>query len=154
SKPRCPTGRSEPMNIGADLNSALQVATTLVTTFGLKFLGAIAVWIVGRWLIGIAVGLLSRSLSAQKVGATVVRYLGSAVSVVLTVILIVAILGLFGVETTSFAALFAAGGVAIGVAWSGLLANFAAGVFIIILRPFKVGDFIAAGGVVGTVAEI
>ncbi len=142
------------MTVGTDLNSALQVATALVTTFGLKFLGAIAVWILGRWLIGIGVRLLSRSLSAQKVDATVVRYLGSATSVVLTVILIVAILGLFGVETTSFAALFAAGGVAIGVAWSGLLANFAAGVFIIILRPFKVGDFISAGGVLGTVAEI
>jgi hypothetical protein len=58
------------------------------------------------------------------------------------------------VETTSFAALFAAGGVAIGVAWSGMLANFAAGVFLVILRPFRVGDFITAGGVTGTVAEI
>ncbi len=142
------------MNVGTDLNSALQVATALVTTFGLKFLGAVAVWIIGRRLISIAVRLLSHSLVTQKVDATVVRYLGSTISVVLTVILIVAILGLFGVETTSFAALFAAGGVAIGVAWSGLLANFAAGIFIIILRPFKVGDFIAAGGIVGTVAEI
>ncbi|HVN87257.1 MAG TPA: mechanosensitive ion channel family protein [Candidatus Binatia bacterium] len=142
------------MNIAGGLNAGMQVATALVTTVGLKFLGAIAVWIVGRWLIRIGVGLLSRSLTTQKVDATVVRYLGSAIAVLLTVVLIVAILGLFGVETTSFAALFAAGGVAIGVAWSGLLANFAAGVFIIILRPFKVGDFITAGGITGTVAEI
>ncbi len=105
-------------------------------------------------MIRLATRLLSKSLTVQKVDATIVRYLGSAVSVVLNVVLIVAILGFFGVETTSFAALFAAGGVAIGVAWSGMLSNFAAGVFLVIMRPFRVGDFIAAGGVTGTVAEI
>jgi small conductance mechanosensitive channel len=66
----------------------------------------------------------------------------------------VALLGFFGVETTTFAALIAAGGVAIGVAWGGLLANFAAGAFIVFLRPFKVGDFVTAGGVTGTVDAI
>jgi small conductance mechanosensitive channel len=68
--------------------------------------------------------------------------------------LVVAILGFFGVETTSFAALLAAAGVAIGMAWSGLLGNFAAGVFLIILQPFRVGDFVVAGGVTGTVEEV
>jgi small conductance mechanosensitive channel len=72
----------------------------------------------------------------------------------LNITLVIAILGLFGVETTSFAALLAAGGVAIGVAWGGLLANVAAGAFLVFLRPFKVGDFIAAGGVTGTVDQI
>ena len=76
------------------------------------------------------------------------------VSVVLNVALVVAILGFFGVETTTFAALIAAGGVAIGVAWGGLLANFAAGAFLVFLRPFKVGDFVTAGGVTGTVEAI
>ncbi len=137
-----------------DLNAASAVAVAMFTNFGLKLLGALAVWILGRWLIGLGAGLLARSLSVQKVDATVVRYLNSAIEVVLTIVLVVAILGFFGVETTSFAALFAAGGVAIGVAWSGMLANFAAGVFLVILRPFKVGDTIAAGGVSGTVAEI
>jgi len=70
------------------------------------------------------------------------------------VALIVALLGFFGVETTSFAALLAAGGVAVGVAWGGLLANFAAGVFLVFLRPFKVGDLVTAGGVTGTVEAI
>ena len=72
----------------------------------------------------------------------------------LTVALIVSILGFFGVQTTTFAALFAAGGVAIGVAWSGLLANFAAGTFLVVLRPFKVGDEVTAAGVTGTVESI
>jgi small conductance mechanosensitive channel len=67
---------------------------------------------------------------------------------------IVALLGFFGVETTTFAALLAAGGVAIGVAWGGLLANFAAGAFLVFLRPFKVGDFVTAGGVTGTVESV
>jgi small conductance mechanosensitive channel len=70
------------------------------------------------------------------------------------VALIVAILGFFGVETTTFAALLAAGGVAIGVAWGGLLSNFAAGAFLVFLRPFKVGDFVTAGGVTGAVEAV
>jgi small conductance mechanosensitive channel len=82
------------------------------------------------------------------------RYIGTVISVTLNIILVVAILGYFGVETTSFAAILAAAGVAIGMAWSGLLANFAAGAFMIVLRPFKVGDFVTAGGTTGTVKEI
>jgi small conductance mechanosensitive channel len=84
----------------------------------------------------------------------VVGFLGSAVAVTLNVVLVVALLGFFGVETTSFAALLAGAGLAVGTAWSGLLANFAAGVFLMILRPFKDGDFVTAAGVTGTVEEI
>jgi len=79
---------------------------------------------------------------------------GNIVSVLLNVALIEAILGYFGVETTTFAALLVAAGVAIGLAWSGLLANFAAGAFLIVLRPFKAGDFITAAGVTGTVKDV
>ena len=142
------------MDMNFDLKAASDTAVALFTQFGLKILGAILVWIVGRLLIRTAVSLVSRTRATQKVDPTILRYLGSAVSVVLTIVLIVAILGFFGFETTSFAALFAAGGVAIGMAWSGLLANFAAGVFIVILRPFKVGDFVTSGGVTGTITEI
>jgi hypothetical protein len=72
----------------------------------------------------------------------------------LNIVLVVAILGYFGVETTSFVAILAAAGIAIGMAWGGLLANFAAGAFMIVLRPFKVGDFVTAAGITGTVKEI
>ncbi|MNK87518.1 Small-conductance mechanosensitive channel [compost metagenome] len=82
------------------------------------------------------------------------RYVGSVITVTLNIILVIAILGYLGMQTTTFAALLAAVGLAIGMAWSGLLANLAAGAFIIVLRPFKVGDFICAGGVTGTVTEI
>jgi small conductance mechanosensitive channel len=128
--------------------------TTQLTSFGLKVAGAIAVWIVGRYLISLAVRLVSAALTRQQVDPTILRYVGNIVTVTLNIILVIAILGYFGVETTSFAALIAAAGIAIGAAWAGLLANFAAGAFLIILRPFKVGDYVKAGGVEGTVREI
>ena len=134
-----------------------QIVDTLsaqLTTFGLKVAGAIVVWIIGRYLIGMAVRLVSAALTRQEVDPTILRYLGNIITVVLNIVLVVAILGYFGVETTSFAALLAAAGIAIGAAWAGLLANFAAGAFLIILRPFKVGDYVRAAGVEGTVKEI
>ena len=85
---------------------------------------------------------------------TVAGYIGTATSVLLNIALIVALLGFFGIETTTFAALMAGVGIAIGAAWSGLLAHLAAGIFLLILRPFKAGDFISAGGMMGTVEEI
>jgi small conductance mechanosensitive channel len=137
-----------------DFNQIMQTITAIAIAFGLKIVGAIVVWVVGRYLIGLAVRLVSNALEKQRVDPTVLRYLGTVISVTLNIILVIAILGYFGVETTTFAALFAAAGVAIGLAWSGLLSNFAGGAFLIILRPIKVGDFVTAGGVTGTVREI
>ncbi len=123
--------------------------------FGLKILGAIAAWVVGRWLIGLAVRLIGAALErGRKIDATLAQYLKSIISVLLTLILVLAILDIFGVKTTSFAALLAGAGLAIGAAWSGMLGNFAAGLFLQVLRPYKVGDFISAGGVTGTVKEL
>lgn len=123
--------------------------------FGLKVLAALAAWVVGRWLISLALNLFSRALAAgKKVDQTLSNYLRSILSVLLNIVLILAILDLFGVKTTSFAALLAGAGLAIGTAWGGLLTHFAAGVFMQVLRPFKVGDFVQAGGVTGTVNEI
>lgn len=121
---------------------------------GMKILAAIVFWVVGRWLINLAVRMVENSLGRQKVDPTVLRYVGSIITVTLNVLLVIGILGYFGIQTTTFAALIAAAGVAIGMAWSGLLSNFAAGAFLIVLRPFKVGDFVTAGGVTGTIKEI
>ncbi|MGQ7817019.1 mechanosensitive ion channel protein MscS [Pseudomonas sp. A46] len=143
------------VNVGTEKVSAFMTTVMqYATTFGVKILAAIAFWVVGRWLIGFAVGLVQRSLERQKVDPTVLRYVGSFITVTLNILLVVGILGYFGIQTTSLAALIAAVGLAIGMAWSGLLANLAAGGFIIVLRPFKVGDFISAGGITGTVKEI
>jgi small conductance mechanosensitive channel len=140
--------------VNFNLSAMMQTVTTVLTTVGLRLLGAIAIWIVGRWLIALVLRMMGTGLRKQQIDPTLIRYIHSAVAAVLNIVLVIAILGLFGVETTSFAALIAAAGVAIGVAWSGLLSNFAGGVFLVILQPFKVGDFIAASGVAGTVEEI
>ncbi len=137
-----------------DIPAMFETARPIMIAFGLKVVGAIAAYIIGRMLIGFASNLVMRALEAQKVEPTVIRYIGSFITVALNIILVVAILGYFGVETTSFAALVAGLGIAVGAAWGGLLSNFAAGAFILVLRPFKVGDYVLAGDVEGTVRLI
>ena len=122
--------------------------------FGIKILGAILLWIVGRALISFAISLLKRALMKRPIEPTVINYLASTVSILLNITLVVAILGYFGVQTTTFAALIASAGLAVGLAWSGLLSNFAAGAFLMILHPFTAGDLVQAGGVLGTVEDI
>ncbi len=136
-------------------DTVMNFLSTEGVDFGLKIIGAIAAWIIGRWIIGLVVRAFSAMVArGHKIDATLAKYLGSTISALLTVILVLAILDIFGVHTTSFAALLAGAGLAIGAAWSGMLGNFAAGVLMQVLRPFKVGDFIQAGGVTGTVHEI
>jgi small conductance mechanosensitive channel len=137
-----------------DWNNILKLIEATITGVGLQILGAIVPYIVGRWLISFAVGLVQKGLSRQKIEPTLLRFLGNTIAVILNITLVIAILGYFGVQTTSFAALLAGAGLAIGAAWGGLLANFAAGIFLVVLRPFKVGDFISAGGITGTVEEV
>jgi small conductance mechanosensitive channel len=137
-----------------DWTSITKFLQEKAASIGLQILGALALYIVGRWLISMVVHAVQRVLTRQKIEATVMRFVGNTLSVALNITLVVAILGYFGVQTTTFAALIAAMGLAIGTAWAGLLANFAAGAFLLVLRPFKVGDFISAGGVTGTVQEI
>ncbi len=134
-----------------------KIQTTLMTyatEFGVKVLAAIVFWLVGRWLVRITVSLLEKSLNKQAIDITMVRYSKSVSNVLLNILLLVGILGYLGIQTTTFAAVLAAAGVAIGMAWAGLLANFAAGVFLIVLRPFKVGDQIHVAGITGVVMEI
>jgi small conductance mechanosensitive channel len=147
-----PTNKEFPVEKNVQHFSDLIV--TYATEVGLKILAAIVFWIVGRWLIGLVGRMLQGALSRQKIDATLMRYVGSFVTITLNIALVVAILGNFGVETTSFAALVAGVGIAIGAAWGGLLSNFAAGVFLVVLKPFKVGDFVTIAGITGTVKEI
>jgi small conductance mechanosensitive channel len=130
------------------------VIASVVIPFLFKLVGAVALWIAGGWCIKFALRILRRSLSSGTLDPTVIGYLINILGAILRVILVVAILGFFGIQTASFAALLAGAGVAIGAAWSGMLSNFAAGVFLQVFRPFSAGDFITAGGVTGTVEEI
>ncbi|WP_310474594.1 mechanosensitive ion channel family protein [Sandarakinorhabdus sp.] len=128
--------------------------TAMLTALGLKLAAGFALYMVGRWLISFAIGILSRVLTSRNFDPTLQRYIASILGVLLNIVLVVAILGFFGIETTSFAALLAGVGLAVGAAWSGLLSNFAAGAFLVIFRPYKVGDYVVGGGVEGSVTEV
>jgi len=131
-----------------------QLAITYGTEVGTKLIAAVIFWIVGRWLIGLVGRMLQQVMERQKVDPTLMRYVGNFVGVTLNIVLVVALAGYFGVQMTTFAALVAGIGIAIGAAWGGLLSNLAAGGFLIVLHPFKVNDFVTIGGITGTVKEI
>jgi small conductance mechanosensitive channel len=137
-----------------DTSSIQQFVSTTLTELLFKILAAVAFWIIGRWLIGKVIGLIQAAMGRNNVDPTLTKYLGSIVAIALNITLVLGILGYFGIQTTSFAAMLAGAGVAIGAAWSGMLGNFAAGAFMLVLRPFKVGDFVTIGGITGTVHEL
>ena len=137
-----------------DIQAVQTFLTTTAIDVGLKILAAIAFWVVGRWIIGWVVSLTQSAMARAKVDPTLTKYIGSIVNIALNIALVIGILGYFGVQTTSFAAMLAGAGVAIGAAWSGMLGNFAAGAFMLVLRPIKVGDFVSVAGVTGTVHEL
>ena len=132
----------------------ISLVTDILVPFLFKLLGAVALWMVGGWLIGFALRLLRRMLNRGSLDPTLIGYLLNILGALLRVVLVVAILGFFGIQTASFAALLAGAGVAIGAAWSGMLGNFAAGVFLQIFRPINKGDYVDAGGVEGTIDEV
>jgi small conductance mechanosensitive channel len=137
-----------------DVQQIQTFLSTTATELAIKVAAAIAFWVIGRWLISRVISLVRTGMDRQKVDPTLTKYLGSIIAVALNIALVLGILGYFGIQTTSFAALLAGAGVAIGAAWSGLLGNFAAGAFMLVLRPIKVGDFVTVGGVTGTVQEL
>ncbi|WP_294142757.1 mechanosensitive ion channel domain-containing protein [uncultured Sanguibacteroides sp.] len=126
----------------------------LGVSLGSKLLIALVVFLVGRWIVKKLNRLLSTILEKRKVEASLSSFVRSLVSITLNLLLIIIVIGVLGIETSSFIALFASAGVAIGMALSGTLQNFAGGVMILLFKPFKVGDFIEAQGQSGTVKEI
>lgn len=122
--------------------------------FGLKVLIVILMWIIGSMVIKILTKIVQRIFISHKLDYTLTNYALSIFHVILRILLVLGILGLCDVATTSFAAIIGAISVAIGMAWSGLLSNFAAGIILIILRPFKVGDYVTVIGQTGTVTGI
>jgi small conductance mechanosensitive channel len=147
-------GAKQQEELHMDMQSLQSFLSTTVTELAMKILAAIAFWIIGRWLIGRVIAVIQAAMNRNHVDPTLTKYLGSIVAIALNIALVLGILGYFGVQTTSFAAMLAGAGVAIGAAWSGLLGNFAAGAFMLVLRPMKVGDFVSVGGITGTVHEL
>lgn len=122
--------------------------------YGLKIVGAIALLIIGRIVIGILTGVVRRLTKRANTDQTLARFIVSLTKIALLTFLFIAVLGTLGVETASFIAVVGAAGLAIGFALQGSLANFASGVMLIIFRPFKAGDYVEAGGTSGSVEAI
>ncbi len=126
----------------------------LISVFGLKILAAVAIFVFGRWIAKFTKKLSIKLMTKSNVDATLVSFLGHLIYIALFTFVILAALGQLGIQTTSFIAVIGAAGLAVGLALQGSLSNFAAGVLMIIFRPFKVGDLIEGAGVLGTVEEI
>src|SRR5690606_396896 len=126
----------------------------LVLVYGVQLLTGVVIFFVGRWASRIATKFARTAMSKANLDNTIVSFVGNLLYYALLGFTIIAAMSQMGIETTSFAAVIAAAGLAVGLALQGSLSNFASGVMIILFRPFKVGDFVEAGGVSGTVDEI
>ena len=142
----------------ADGLDKLSLITQQLVDFGIRagerILIATLVFIVGRFLISMLNRFVGRLMDRRKVDISIKTFVKSLVNILLTILLIISVVGALGVETTSFAALLASAGVAVGMALSGNLQNFAGGLIVLLLRPYKVGDLIESQGITGTVREI
>lgn len=122
--------------------------------FGLKVLLALITLVIGLWIIKTLIRVIGKNFDNRKVDPTIHQFVTSLLSMLLKVMLFISVIGMMGVEMTSFVAILAAAGLAVGMALSGTLQNFAGGVILILFKPFKVGDFIDAQGFMGSVKEI
>lgn len=122
--------------------------------FGIKVLAALCIYIIGAWLIRLIKKAMAKGFVRRKTDPTIVSFVNSMVSIGMWILVIILSVSALGINTTSLAALLAAGGMAIGMALSGTLQNFAGGVMILIFKPFKIGDFIDAQGFAGVVTEV
>ena len=123
-------------------------------SFGLKVIAAVVIYLIGAWVIRKIKRMLSRVFERKGTDAAISSFVQSITSIILTLVLIITTIGVLGVNTTSFAALLAGGGMAIGMALNGTVQNFAGGIMLLIFKPFKAGDYIEAQGFSGTVSEV
>ncbi|MCA9407568.1 MAG: mechanosensitive ion channel [Candidatus Omnitrophica bacterium] len=126
----------------------------VVIPMGVKILLAIAIYIIGKWIAGVAARLIEKVLLKSKVDVTLAKFSKNIIYALFMIFVVIAALNKLGVNTTSAVAIIGAAGLAIGMALQGSLANFAAGVMIILFKPYKIGDFVEGGGTMGTVHEI
>ncbi|MGL4714293.1 MAG: mechanosensitive ion channel family protein [Shewanella sp.] len=137
-----------------NLEGLLKQAPDLIVTYGLKTLFAIIIFFVGKYFAGVAQKLIGKLLNSRKVDPTVVSFVSNLTWAVVFVFTVIATLGQMGVQTASLVAVIGAAGLAIGLALQGSLSNFASGVLMVLFRPCRVGDYIEAAGIAGTVDEI
>ena len=140
--------------MGGEVNQVIKELTTLCIEAGKSIILAAIIYMVGKCAINLINKLTKQMLERRKVDPTIQSFLKSFVNILLTILLVITVVSALGVNTTSFAALLASMGVAAGMALSGNLQNLAGGIIILLFKPFKVGDYIEAQGVQGTVEEI
>ncbi len=137
-----------------DIENILSKIIDMAIEYGPKLIGAILVFIIGSWIIKILMKNFSKILEGRKIDDSLKPFLKSLIGILLRVMLVISVLGMIGIQMTSFIAILGAAGLAVGMALSGTLQNFAGGVMILLFKPFKVGDFIDAQGHMGSVKEI
>lgn len=137
-----------------NLEQVIQQVITFCVDAGKSILLAAVIFIAGRFLISVINRLVAQMMERRKIDATIQSFLRSFINILLTILLLISVVSALGVNTTSFAALLASAGVAVGMALSGNLQNLAGGLIILLFKPYKVGDYVDAQGVNGTVKEI
>lgn len=142
------------MQVEGALEGGMSKLVDLAVSYGPKLIGAIVVLLIGLWVINMIVKATDRLMKKRKMDESLKPFLRGMINVVLKVLLVVSVMGMVGIEMTSFIAILGAAGLAVGMALSGTLQNFAGGVIILVFRPFNVGDFIEAQGFLGSVKEI
>ncbi len=141
-------------NLGSHASELIKMLSGYATQYGLRLLGAVVVLVIGLWIIKILVRSSQRIMMKSKIDASLSSFLKSMIDILLKVMLIISVMGMMGIQMTSFIALLGAAGLAVGMALSGTLQNFAGGMMILVFKPFKVGDYINAQGHSGSVKEI
>jgi len=136
------------------MQEAMETAVELLSSWGLSVVGAIALFVIGRIVAGWVRRSTTKALARANTDASLIPFFASMVYYVVLAVVLIAVLSLFGIETTSLIAVVGAAGLAVGLALQGTLSNFAAGVMLLIFRPIRVGDFVEVAGQAGTVAEI
>jgi len=137
-----------------DPTAIIESAAELVSTWGLNVIGAVAVLVVGRWICSALRRGTRRALERADVDAALVPFVSSMVYYFALAVVLIAVLNLFGIQTASVIAVLGAAGLAVGLAMQGTLSNFAAGVMLLVFRPFKIGDYVEVAGTAGSVQEI
>ncbi|MBE6298096.1 MAG: mechanosensitive ion channel [Bacteroidales bacterium] len=140
--------------VNIPVSQITSAVTALVIALAIKLVKVFLIWFIGRWISRRVVKIVKKLMEKRDVNLSIRTFVSSLIDVVVTIVLLIMIISVLGVDTSSFIAIFASAGVAVGMALSGTLQNFAGGVIILLFRPFKVGDFIEAQGVSGSVKEI
>lgn len=144
----------DPNQLSESVEAALETASAMVVEYGMSVIGAILVFIIGRMVAGWLRNKVKAGLAKAGTDASLIPFFSSMLYYVVMGVVVIAVLSLFGIETTSLIAVFGAAGLAVGLALQGTLSNFAAGVMLLVFRPIRVGDFVDVAGQAGTVKEI